>query len=159
MALQIAVSKQPNAPLINGRGYSHQSVSIQIDGIEYKFGLVSVNYDQGLEGQPLQSTSARPVGYTLGKVSETGDIEFFSQWGKALIDQLGDGYGLRFHTIIVQKNEVGDLGGDDTQTDTIIARFKKAAQSSSGDNPLTMKFDLLVGQMKINGKDIVPRGR
>ena len=159
MALQINISKQPDVPLLNGRGYSHQSISFRIDGIQYKYGLVSVNYKTALNPQPLKSTAARPVGYTLGTIDESGDFELLSQWGKALIAQLGPGYGQGFHTIIIQKSETDDLGADDAQTDTVIARIKETDQGSSGDNPLTMKFALTIGSMKINGVDIVAQGR
>jgi len=159
MALRIGVSQQPNVPLINGRGYSHQSIAFKIDGIDYKFGLVSLNYKTSLNPQPLKSTQARPVGYTLGTLEESGDFELYTQWGKALLKQLGAGYGQGFHTITAQKSEVDDSGVDDAQTDVLVARIKTVDQGSSGDNALTMKFELVIGKMTINGVDIVAQGR
>jgi len=157
MGFQFAVSKTPNAPLVNGRGYSLQSISFEIDGIQYKFGLVSVNYKSSLESKPLESAAARPVAQTLGKVTETFDFELYSQWGKALLSQMGAGYGVKYRTFIVQKNERDDLGQDDPQTDTIVARIKAVDQSSS--DALTMKFEGTVARMEINGVDILPKGR
>jgi len=161
MALKIAVANLPNAPLINGRAYSHQSISFTVNGIQYRSGLVSVNYASKLNPQALKTTSGRPVAFTLGTLEETSDFELASQWGKQLIAQLGPGYGVRFQTIIVQRSETDDLGSDDTQTDTIIARIKGPDQSSSSGNgdPSTIKFEMQPAQIKINGIDVLPQGR
>ena len=150
MALQIN-SQQPALPLVNGVGYSHQSLSLLVDGVPWEAGLVSINYATALNPQPLKATSPRPAGYTLGMLEESGDFELYTQWGKAFVASLGDGYGVKVHKFVVQKNEGGDV-----QTDTILARIKKVDQQSSGDNPLTMKFELVVTKVLINGLDIVP---
>lgn len=144
-------------PLINGQ-YPDFSC------IEAKFGLNAtkeikvkeINYTDSLEPGEVRANHAQILGSTRGEYKAEGSLALFLPQFKILVDFLGDGFGEKVFTLVVNYR----MKGMDMITDTVQAcRIKKPdASQSAGADPLERKLDLHVqGPIKWNGKTLLEK--
>lgn len=101
-------------PLINGTAYSFGHIELDIAGLQFTGGFVSIDYDRDRDREMVYSNSPDPVAKTLGENKYTGEAEVFVAWWLALLNTiqavLGPGYGDQMFTTKVSYNASPGLG-------------------------------------------------
>lgn len=132
-------------PLINGELHSAASVEIQVNGVSI-YNVKDINYATQKEVTEVYGLQGNPVGRSEGKISRTGDITIGIEEKEALTASAPNRDLTALNMVIVVSYTVG--------TTPIIHRLLNCKPKNnggavkSGDNELSYKIDLFVGDIK-----------
>jgi hypothetical protein len=139
----------PN-PLINGNRHDYSSIEFRLGGGPRTFGVVEISYSHTLEPTAVRGTSAKKIGRTRGQYDAEGSFTVFKTEADEIIAELGDGYLERSFNILVSYAEPGLPVVSDVLVGCRIKRDED--QHSEGGEPLRVKFDLDVMEIRRSGR-------
>lgn len=131
-------------------GYRHSYVSIQLRlNSRYIIGAASIEYERTRTRAVVYGTSQSPLGKTRGQNGFKCVAELYVAETRALIQELGPGYG----DIVFPVTVTYDEDGFGTITDTIVGCTLDSltAGGSKGTDGLTQKMDLGPIDILFNG--------
>lgn len=130
--------------MINGRGYSWESVTVSLPGLELQ--VQSIDYDDELEKELKYGTGNTPRGYGTGNYKANAKITLLREDFDDLLDYCKS-KGIPLLRLEIQKIIVSYANDDDvTRTDVInkVSIAKIADKPKQGDKSMTVDLDLLV---------------
>jgi hypothetical protein len=132
-------------PLINGEVHSGASVEVQVNGIVI-YNVKELTYDEKQEVTEVYGMQGNPVARSFGKITREGSITIGIEEKEALTAVAPNRRLQELNLIIIVSYTVG--------TTPIIHRLtnctpkNNGATAKSGDNELSYKIDLAVGDIK-----------
>lgn len=135
-------------PTINGRQYTHVSLTVNINGRDY-FGVSDVSYGTEREMAGVFGTGPNQVGVAAGPVKHTGSLEMYKLFAVRLRNALGNGY-MEVPMIITaswRETSISEL-----HTDVVDGFIKKDdTKSTQGADPTKETFEMHVNQITRDG--------
>jgi len=138
-------------PNINGREYSHASITVKAKG--QKVYAKEVNYNDSLEPAEKRANAPQALGRTLGEYKADGSLTLFKAEADQLIALLGTGFMAVSFDIEVEYREEGMPFTKDLLRG---CRIKKKGAKSSGNDPNEVSFDLHIMYILHNGIAPIP---
>ncbi|GAA6428447.1 hypothetical protein [Dielma fastidiosa] len=130
--------------MINGRGYSWESVTVSLPGLEMQ--VQSIDYDDELEKELKYGTGNTPRGYGTGNYKGNSKITVLREDFDDLLDYCKS-KSIPLFRLEIPKIIVSYANDDDvTRTDVInkVSIAKIADKPKQGDKSMTVDLDLLV---------------
>lgn len=130
--------------MINGRGYSWESVTVSLSGLELQ--VQSIDYGDELEKELKYGTGNTPRGYGTGNYKANAKITLLREDFDDLLDYCKS-KGIPLLRLAIPKIIVSYANDDDvTRTDVInkVSIAKIADKPKQGDTSMTVDLDLLV---------------
>lgn len=130
--------------MINGRGYSWESVTVSLPGLEMQ--VQSIDYGDELEKELKYGTGNTPRGYGTGNYKANAKITLLREDFDDLLDYCKS-KGIPLLRLAIPKIIVSYANDDDvTRTDVInkVSITKIADKPKQGDKSMTVDLDLLV---------------
>ncbi len=148
-------------PAIQGIRTDHSSLQLTINGAPIfpgagnlmKFGLASWTWKSGLAPVALEGAASQPVGWTRGKYSGDGELEWFRADGdnfENFIFQSGQGQGLYEIWFLIQ-GFINEQSLPLPSTIACWARIKERSSESKSGDKHTKKYPLLYAAVMENG--------
>ena len=136
-------------PNINGVSYDWSSVRISL-GATITPALKGIDYSQALEPGEGRGNASAWLKRTRGELKPDASFEIYKSEFQDFLDVLGDGYMEKSFDITVSYQE----GTERVLTDKLVGcRIKKHADSpKQGSDPMTVKVDLHLHHIEMNGK-------
>lgn len=140
-----------DSPIINGHAYSWQSISVAIDGVDTP-DFTEITYSPSLEIGKVRGMGSRVKATTVGEADGEGSFTMLKGQASKFIKALGDGLMRKSFAITVNYDEDGEGG---IVTDELFGcRITKFEDSpKQGTDAATVKFDIHIMRMKMNGVD------
>jgi hypothetical protein len=138
-------------PDINGRRMSFASIEARFSDQKI-IGFRSINYDAGLEIGKVYGSASQKLGRTAGKEDSTGSFDMYLEEWQRLIKKLGDGFGKKAFTLVVQFAELGF--GADVITHTLrgVRILKPGAAHGEGTEALMVGNEIDIMQIDYGGE-------
>lgn len=143
----------PQYPLVNGVAHSWADSGFKFNGKRYQ-GVKAFNCSESIERGKLRGTGQRKLAVTLGDLDADLSVEMYEADWKELLADLGDGY---MNRVIAGFASFSDGDGSNVHTIEVLGcRLKKIDDShQQGTEPLTVKLDFDVMQVKRDGLDAI----
>jgi hypothetical protein len=140
-----------DSPIINGHAYSWASVGVAIEGVDTP-DFTEITYSPTMEIGKVRGMGTRVRATTAGEADCEGSFTMLKGQAAVFIGQLGNGFMRQTFNMTVSYDEDGEGG---IVTDELIAcRITKVEDSpKQGTEAATVKFDLHILRMKLNGAD------
>lgn len=132
-------------PLINGEVHSAAAVEVQVNGVNI-VNVKEINYDDKQEVTDVYGFQANAVGRSMGKITREGSITIGIEEKEAITAAAPNRRLQELNLIIIVSYVVG--------TTSIIHRLTDCKPKNnggavkSGDNELSYKIDLAIGDIK-----------
>lgn len=136
-------------PLVNGFAYGFSSIEANIKGKRIPL-FKGISYDQELTHGEVRGNHPQLARITRGQLKHDGaNLELYKEEWEEMLTAFGNGYmEARFDVVVTYAED-----GMPTVTDKLIGckLSKVSNQHSAGDDGLTVKLDLVVMHIELNG--------
>ena len=140
-----------DAPVINGHKYGWASVAVAIEGVDTP-DFIELSYSPKQEIGKVRGMGTRVQGTTQGESDGEGSFTMQKAQAARLIKQMGHGFMKRKFSMAISYDEDGEGG---IVTDELfgvqISNVEDAPKQ--GTDGLTVKFDIHIMRMLLNGVD------
>jgi hypothetical protein len=146
-------------PLVNGHRHDFASIDLVANGRRFQ-AVRSCNYKDQLTPGVMRGTGSRKAGRTKGTHDATAQVEVYKGFAEDFLLYLTGadptvGYGEVEFTVVVSYSSRGmPLTVDTLEGCRIVA---SEDSHSEGEEPLAVRFDLDLTDLKRNGKSIVSK--
>lgn len=139
-------------PTVNGNVYSWASVEAAIDGVDTP-DFIEVNYSASQDIGKARGMGTQLKGTTAGESDGEGSFSLLKGQAAKFIKQMGPGFmKKRRFALTVSYAEEGE--GEIITDELFSCRITKFEDNPKvGTEPLSVKFDIHIFRMKINGVD------
>ena len=140
---------EQQTPLYNGYFHAWTKVEIVVNGKRYE-GIKSLNHSATITKTKVRGTNQLPLGRTAGPADFTGDMEVYMSTSKAIVADLGDGFGNAIFDIDISYRAQPE---DNLISDELIAATltELGSGGQDGGDALTRKLKLDFMNAKIDG--------
>lgn len=147
----------PQYPLVNGVAHSYADAGFKLNDRSFQ-GIKSFNISESMERGKARGTGQRKLAMTMGDHDAELSVEMYEADWKELLADLGDGYMNKAISAFACFSD-GD-GGNIHKIEALGCKLKKIDDAhSQGTEPLTVKLDFDVMQVKRDGLDAVGKDR
>jgi hypothetical protein len=141
-----------DSPIINGNAYSWASIGAAIDGVDTP-DFTEITYSPALEPGKVRAMGIRLRGTTAGEADSDGSFSMLKGQASTFIKAMGNGLMRKTFAMTISYEEEGEV--TKIVTDELFGcRITKIEDSAKvGTEASTVKFDIHILRMKLNGVD------
>lgn len=140
--------------LIRGTIHDWSQIEFGINGLEFP-NLIEFNYEDELDIGVRRDRAGKVSGTTHGDYEANGDMTLNSQDFEALCEALGDGFGLVFFPVVVNRSD----GNGPIITDTMNVRIMGAkSDNKQGNEQSAIQVKLFIQEIVWNGRRLSNKG-